>query len=260
MNKTKSFWYRWLLVAVFTILGLFTATSANAANVNYQALKYGTNETSMASSYYVRPAQVTVSGNQYVVTMTIHTAANLGQWPVTVNSINGQAPQNVSKTQGDGGYNYTYSFTAKSLNGVISSAIYVSIPNVYTANHNISFKFDTSQLPALNGKSAKVGSTQTSSAGTSSQAASVAGANDPQLQQKLKKLNAQAKSQSQAASKKESRLAKKTLEQNVQAQAANDRNQKLFYYVLIGGCLGLVIIIAAATYFVVNAKKKLPRH
>ena len=80
------------------------------------------------------------------------------------------------------------------------------------------------------------------------------------MQAKLNKLNAQAKSQSQAASRKESRLAKQTLEQNVQAQAANDRNQKLFYYVVIGGGLGLIVIIASAAYFIINAKKNLPRH
>lgn len=258
MKQIKFNWGRWLTLLTVTLFGLLGVTNAHAASVNYQTLKYGTNQTSMADSYYVRPAQVTVSGNQYVVTMTIHTAANLGAWPVTVYSINGQAPQSVSKTQGGGGYNYAYSFTAKSLNGVISSSIHVNVPSAnYNADHNISFKFDTSQLPALNGKDTK--GTKGSAAATTS-TGEAAGANDPQLQAKLNKLNAQAKSQSQAASRKESRLAKQTLEQNVQAQAANDRNQKLFYYVVIGGGLGLIVIIASAAYFIINAKKNLPRH
>ncbi len=274
MTKFTKVWGRLLALCILVLFSWILAPSAHATSVSYQALKYGTSQTSMADSYYVRPAQVTVSNNQYVVTMTIRTAANLGAWPVTVNSINGQAPQNVTKTQSGSNYDYTYSFTTKSLSGTISSAIYVSIPNVYTANHNISFKFDTSNLPALSGASTSSKSSQstaatttsgTSTGGTATSSAtgtstSASAGSDPQATKKLQTLASQAKRQSQAASKKESRLARQTLRQNAQAEAANQKNQRLYYYVLIGGSLGLIILIAAAAYFIRGAKAKVGKH
>lgn len=135
-----------LAVSCFLLLSV---NKAQAVAVNYNALKYGTSETSMASGYYARPAQVNVVNGAYVVTMTIMTNKSLSPWPVVVNSIDGQAPQNVSKTQSGDYYLYSYSFTTNNLNRTISSNINVSIPNVYTANHNISFTFDTSSLPSL---------------------------------------------------------------------------------------------------------------
>ena len=135
-----------LAVSCFLLLGV---NKAQAVAVNYNALKYGTSETSMASGYYARPAQVNVVNGAYVVTMTIMTNKSLSPWPVVVNSIDGQAPQNVSKTQSGDYYLYSYSFTTNNLNRTISSNINVSIPNVYTANHNISFTFDTSSIPSL---------------------------------------------------------------------------------------------------------------
>lgn len=135
-----------LAVSCFLLLGV---NKAQAVAVNYNALKYGTSETSMASGYYARPAQVNVVNGAYVVTMTIMTNKSLSPWPVVVNSIDGQAPKNVSKTQSGDYYLYSYSFTTNNLNRTISSNINVSIPNVYTANHNISFTFDTRSLPSL---------------------------------------------------------------------------------------------------------------
>ena len=135
-----------LAVSCFLLLSV---NKAQAVAVNYNALKYGTSETSMASGYYARPAQVNVVNGAYVVTMTIMTNKSLSPWPVVVKSIDGQAPQNVSKTQSGDYYLYSYSFTTNNLNRTISSNINVSIPNVYTANHNISFTFDTSSLPSL---------------------------------------------------------------------------------------------------------------
>lgn len=135
-----------LAVSCFLLLSV---SKAQAVAVNYNALKYGTSETSMASGYYARPAQVNVVNGAYVVTMTIMTNKSLSPWPVVVNSIDGQAPQNVSKTQSGDYYLYSYSFTTNNLNRTISSNINVSIPNVYTANHNISFTFDTRSLPSL---------------------------------------------------------------------------------------------------------------
>ena len=168
-----------LAVSCFLLLGV---NKAQAVAVNYNALKYGTSETSMASSYYARPAQVNVVNGAYVVTMTIMTNKSLSPWPVVVNSIDGQAPQNVSKTQSGDYYLYSYSFTTNNLNRTISSNINVSIPNVYTANHNISFTFDTSSLPSL----------------TQAQAAPASQANNQNQSQASATAGSQANSQSQS--------------------------------------------------------------
>lgn len=168
-----------LAVSYFLLLGV---NKAQAVAVNYNALKYGTSETSMASGYYARPAQVNVVNGAYVVTMTIMTNKSLSPWPVVVNSIDGQAPQNVSKTQSGDYYLYSYSFTTNNLNRTISSNINVSIPNVYTANHNISFTFDTSSLPSL----------------TQAQAAPASQANNQNQSQASATAGSQANSQSQS--------------------------------------------------------------
>ena len=252
-----------LTVCTLIVAVIGFAKVGHAQSVSYQTYKYGTSTTSMADGYYVRPATVTVSNGAYVVTMTIRTATNLSAWPVVVNSIDGQAPQNVTKTQSGGYYLYSYSFTTKDLSGVISSSISINVPGVYKANHNISFKFDTSSLPALSGSTSS-----TSASGSDSAAAGVAngsssstsGSNDPQLSQKLKKLESQASSQSSAAKAKESRLARSTIAQNDRVQEQSQKNQTLYYFVLVGGILGLLIVIAAAVYFVWSAKKQIPRH
>ncbi|MBL1056410.1 NEAT domain-containing protein [Ligilactobacillus agilis] len=168
-----------LVVSCFLLLGV---NKAQAVAVNYNALKYGTSETSMASGYYARPAQVNVVNGAYVVTMTIMTNKSLSPWPVVVNSIDGQAPQNVSKTQSGDYYLYSYSFTTNNLNRTISSNINVSIPNVYTANHNISFTFDTSSLPSL----------------TQTQATPASQANDQNQSQASATASSQANNQSQS--------------------------------------------------------------
>lgn len=168
-----------LAVSCFLLLGV---NKAQAVAVNYNALKYGTSETSMASGYYARPAQVNVVNGAYVVTMTIMTNKSLSPWPVVVNSIDGHAPQNVSKTQSGDYYLYSYSFTTNNLNRTISSNINVSIPNVYTANHNISFTFDTSSLPSL----------------TQAQAAPASQANNPNQSQASATAGSQANNQSQS--------------------------------------------------------------
>ena len=168
-----------LAVSCFLLLSV---NKAQAVAVNYNALKYGTSETSMASGYYARPAQVNVVNGAYVVTMTIMTNKSLSPWPVVVNSIDGQAPQNVSKTQSGDYYLYSYSFTTNNLNRTISSNINVSIPNVYTANHNISFTFDTSSLPSL----------------TQAQAAPASQANNQNQSQASTTAGSQANNQSQS--------------------------------------------------------------
>lgn len=176
-----------------------TSNKVQAVAVNYNALKYGTNETSMASAYYARPAQVNVVNGAYVVTMTIITNKSLSPWPVVVNSIDGQAPQAVSKTQSGDNYLYSYSFTTNNLSRTISSNITVSIPNVYTANHNISFTFDTGSLPSLAQPAAQTQNNNATSQTNNTNQNKQAGANQGNQANTQTPNNAQA-SQSQASS------------------------------------------------------------
>lgn len=195
-----------LAVSCFLLLSV---NKAQAVAVNYNALKYGTSETSMASGYYARPAQVNVVNGAYVVTMTIMTNKSLSPWPVVVNSIDGQAPKNVSKTQSGDYYLYSYSFTTNNLNRTISSNINVSIPNVYTANHNISFTFDTSSLPSLTQTQATPASQANNQ--NQSQASATVGS----------QANNQSQSQSQANSQPSSTSSSSSLASSSQASASS---------------------------------------
>ena len=146
-----------MIKKIIIALGLFFALgcgfasvhSVQAAVVSYQTLTYGTTKTSLAAKYYVQPAQVVVNGDEYLVTMTIHTAASLGAWPVTVLSINGVGPANVSKTHDKNGYDYRYAFETKDLAQTINSDIAINVVGVYAAQHTLSFKFNQKQLPSL---------------------------------------------------------------------------------------------------------------
>ena len=140
-----------IALSLFFALGCGFASvhPVQAAVVSYQTLTYGTTKTSLAAKYYVQPAQVVVNGDEYLVTMTIHTAASLGAWPVTVLSINGVGPANVSKTHDKNGYDYRYAFETKDLAQTINSDIAINVVGVYAAQHTLSFKFNQKQLPSL---------------------------------------------------------------------------------------------------------------
>lgn len=146
-----------MIKKIMIALGLFFALgcgfanghSVQAAEVSYQTLTYGTTKTSLAAKYYVQPAQVVVNGDEYLITMTIHTAASLGAWPVTVLSINGVGPANVSKTHDNNGYDYRYAFETNDLAQTINSDIAINVVGVYAAQHTLSFKFNQKQLPSL---------------------------------------------------------------------------------------------------------------
>lgn len=136
-------------LALVLIGGFVESQSVEAAEVSYQALTYGTSKPSLAAKYYVQPAQVVVNGDDYLVTMTIHTGTNLGAWPVTVLSINGVGPANVSKTHNKAGYDYRYAFETKNLAQTINSDIAINVVGVYAAQHTLSFKFNSKQLPTI---------------------------------------------------------------------------------------------------------------
>ena len=268
-----------LAVSCFLLLGV---NKAQAVAVNYNALKYGTSETSMASGYYARPAQVNVVNGAYVVTMTIMTNKSLSPWPVVVNSIDGQAPQNVSKTQSGDYYLYSYSFTTNNLNRTISSNINVSIPNVYTANHNISFTFDTRSLPSLTQTQA----TPASQANNQNQSQASATAGSQANNQSQSQANSQASSapsstssnsslaSSSQASASSSSVKAKANHQKASAKKANHKKaskksshqatshkekvnvQSSRKHALRNGIIIIVVIAAIAGYVLYRAKHK----
>lgn len=268
-----------LAVSCFLLLSV---NKAQAVAVNYNALKYGTSETSMASGYYARPAQVNVVNGAYVVTMTIMTNKSLSPWPVVVNSIDGQAPQNVSKTQSGDYYLYSYSFTTNNLNRTISSNINVSIPNVYTANHNISFTFDTSSLPSLTQTQA----TPASQANNQNQSQASATAGSQANSQSQSQANSQASSapsstssssslaSSSQASASSSSVKAKSSHQKASAKTASHKKaskkasrqatshkekvnvQSSRKHALRNGIIIIVVIAAIAGYVLYRAKHK----
>lgn len=266
-----------LAVSCFLLLGV---NKAQAVAVNYNALKYGTSETSMASGYYARPAQVNVVNGAYVVTMTIMTNKSLSPWPVVVNSIDGQAPQNVSKTQSGDYYLYSYSFTTNNLNRTISSNINVSIPNVYTANHNISFTFDTSSLPSLtqtqatpasqanNQNQSQASATAGSQANNQSQANSQASAAPSSTssssslasssQASASSSSVKAKSSHQKASAKKASHKKASKKASKQATSHKEKVnvQSSRKHALRNGIIIIVVIAAIAGYVLYRAKHK----
>ncbi|MCI1986456.1 MAG: NEAT domain-containing protein [Lactobacillus sp.] len=227
----------------------------HADAVNYQALKYGTNSESLASGYYVKPATVTVNGDQYLVTMTIHTATNLGKWPVTVLSINGTGPANVAKTQSASGYDYQYAFETKDLAQTINSSIAINVPNVYVANHDISFKFDTSHLPSLaTAASTAAASSQPAQAASSSaksaSASSATTASSAQQQAGAAASRSSRQKQTQAAKQAARRESRRTQKQVAQIKALNRQNQQTQQAILVGGVVAVIILGAAAYFFV----------
>ncbi|VDG19468.1 hypothetical protein [Lactobacillus paracollinoides] [Lactiplantibacillus mudanjiangensis] len=135
---------------VFGVGALSMVTVAHAKSVSYSALTYGTNKTSMASKYFVKPAKVTVKNKKYVVTMHLKTSSALGKYPVQVLKVNGAKPQHVCKVRDkSGNSNIYYSFTTKNLNHKITAKLSINVLHVYKATHNVSFKFKTTQLPKL---------------------------------------------------------------------------------------------------------------
>ncbi|KRK94180.1 cell surface protein [Levilactobacillus acidifarinae DSM 19394] len=145
------------MVAVLALSTLGLTTTAQAKSVSYSALTYGTSKTSMASKYFVRPAQVTVKNSQYRVTMHLKTAKTLGKYPVQVIKVNGGTPQNVRKVRDKAGNsNVYYTFTTKNLKKKITAKLSINVLHVYQAKHDITFKFKASQLPKLKAKKAHI--------------------------------------------------------------------------------------------------------
>lgn len=184
---------------LITCLFIFGVT-VSAQSVSYRTYKYGTHQTSMADGYYARPAQVVVDDNQYLVTMTIRT---------------------------------------NNLKRDISSQIKIDVPHVYQATHNITFAFDTTQLPKLTNKKERV-----------SHAESAIKRSAPQVK------NKSVKPKEQLAQKKQAAIANRQIAHNARNQRANQQRQRNFYYVILAGVLSSLILIGVAVLIVVNAKER----
>lgn len=221
--------YKICLISFLTMCAIMLPQVAHADAINYSALKYGTNETSMASGYYVKPATVTVNGDQYLVQMTIHTGTKLGKWPVTVLSIDGHGPSNVSKSQSASGYDYTYAFQTNNLDRIISSSISIDVPNVYVAKHQISFKFDTSNLPKL---------------ATSDKAAQKTNANSSSTPNKSSNSTANKTTKAHETTSTEQK------KQAAQIKQLNEKNHQTQLAIIIGGIAAVVILSFSAFFFV----------
>jgi heme-binding NEAT domain protein len=236
MSKKLKLWGLLLLM----ILLALPAKKCQAKAVNYQALKYGSGQTSMAAGYYAQPAEVKVQGHQYLVMMTIRTKKSLSPWPVKVLTVAGRPPLRVVKTRDAGGYDYRYSFISPNLRGRINSYISINVPGVYRAKHNISFVFKQSQLPKL-------------------AAAKQAAVKKPG---KAPAATAKTASKTPNSSNQPKKAASRQLALNNQHRLANQKNERNFdYFILTASLLLLVVIVICGlvvytTYNKVRAKKK----
>ena len=249
-----------MLLLIFGMIFYQHTVMATDNNINYDTYKYNTHQTSMASTYYLRPAQVKTMGSKYLVTMTIRTKKALGAWPVQVLSIDNQSPMNVQKTRHGSDYDYVYSFETSDLSRIISSKIKVDVPGVYHATHMLSFKFDSQALPKLSSsatstvnKAGKASSKTQTPAQTDKGAKTESRTASPN-DQEVAELILQAKKQAREVKNREFDLARMKTNQNIKNRQANEQNQKMFYYVILGGSLSLVVLIVAAVFFVYGFK------
>lgn len=139
-------------LSILLFIGFLAAlpTSVNAQSISYRSLKYGTNQNSMATGYFVRPATVIVRNHEYYVTMQIKTAKSLSAFPVKVDWVDGQRPKNVRKIKDAAGNSHLYySFYTTNLKKRINAKLAIDVPKVYKAHHLITFKFNSANLPSL---------------------------------------------------------------------------------------------------------------
>lgn len=160
-NKTKWVWGLLIAAGLF----LLSTSPVSAQRIAYHPLRYGTNQTSMADGYFVKPANVVVKNHLYYVTMQIKTAKSLSSFPVKVMWVNGRAPVNVRRVKDRAGNSHVYySFYTNNLRKRINAKLAIDVPKVYKAHHLISFKFSTTGLPSLGTRHRTVVKAQTASA------------------------------------------------------------------------------------------------
>ncbi|MFC6290548.1 NEAT domain-containing protein [Levilactobacillus angrenensis] len=250
-----------ILVLTLGVLASLLPMTAHAQSLDYSALKYGTNQTSMASGYFVHPAKVTVQHHAYVVTMDIKTAKKLTSWPVTVLSVDGHAPENVRKTKDSAGNSHLYyAFTTTNLKRKVNAKLAIDVPDVYKAKHLITFKFKTNQLPALTSTkpaTSAAKTTKTTSATTSShhqpattQSSHASSAAKPATKTP-KRQHSRQTSQSSATSSQSSQSSATSSQSQQQSTAEADQvpQQKTHWGGLIGGAVAIIVLVGGGSWW-----------
>lgn len=121
----------------------------SADEVTYQILKFGTQELSYASAYFVNPGEVNVVDNQFKTTLTIKTDHTLGRFPVKIITIDGQEPHVTQTTQNNIDF-YTFDFVSKDLTHNIDGRMTVDVDTLnYHHQYDFNLKINKDQLPTV---------------------------------------------------------------------------------------------------------------
>ncbi|WP_125587753.1 NEAT domain-containing protein [Companilactobacillus jidongensis] len=140
---------------MFSIVALFNSLqlTADAATINFSALKSGTSDTSYADAYMVKPAQLDIVNNKYQVTYTIKTQKALGKYPVQVKSMNVNTT-GIKNYEDAGNYYSAITFESDQLSNITGTmTINVDSYNIH-ATHTFTLKFlDTPSLSSGNSAS-----------------------------------------------------------------------------------------------------------
>ncbi|WP_125765589.1 NEAT domain-containing protein [Levilactobacillus mulengensis] len=249
-----------MLTVLVTIAVWFLPTAAHAQSLDYSALKYGTNQTSMASGYFVHPAKVTVKNHAYVVTMDIKTAKKLTSWPVKVLSVDGQSPENVRKVKDSAGNSHLYySFTTTNLKRAVNAKLSIYVPDVYKAKHLITFKFKTGNLPALNQRTTttRAKRTQSSTAtSASTKPAVTAASSSAKSASKAQAKSSATKAKNKAKSSSKAKSSQSTSSQSsssTDSQSASSADQlpahQTHWGALIGGVVAIVVLVGGGSWW-----------
>ena len=130
------------------IVGNAEIATVQAQTVSYQVLKYGTNDLSYASAYFVNPGDLVPVGDQSRAQLVIATQHTLGRFPVTILTVNQQKPTVSQSTQGSTDY-YAFSFLVKDPNALLSGTMKVDVASLnYHHTYDFNLKFDAQNLPA----------------------------------------------------------------------------------------------------------------
>lgn len=153
--------------------GIFHSASADDSfSLNYTALKNGTNETSYADHYSVKPGSARIVGDHYQVTLSIQTPASYGLFPVNILQINGQTPS-IERSSSNGDSVITYTFNTNNLTDRIVGHMTVNIPSLrYSGDYLYDIVFDATGAPTIDG--GKVSEDQAQEGAKAAQAAQAA--------------------------------------------------------------------------------------
>lgn len=141
---------RVILGLTIGLLGsLVMLPTADAQAVSYQVLKYGTNDLSYASAYFVNPGEITPAGDHYQVTLVIATQHDLGRFPVTILTINNQKPAVSQTTQGDTDYD-TVSFAVTDPKQRLTGTMQVDVTSLnYHHTYDFNLRLAAQDVPPL---------------------------------------------------------------------------------------------------------------